>query len=347
MRAAAAAGALRTARRALPLHSRTANVPPRRTSLTKTACTLLIAFCLICLLASCGNANSSSSNTPSPAPSEGAGSTDGPPYEAPEPLTSSFNAANAEGENGAFIDTSSLAQGYVAASAESSSRLKFQVIKDDMSYNYDLPSDGAPIVCPLNMGDGAYTFRVMQNTSGNNYVDLYSTSAEVVMDSEFEPYLRPNAFCSYDDQSASVAKARELAAGAANEGDVLRSVYEWIAENIDYDTDKAAALADATGYVPDPDSTFSQGKGICFDYASLAAAMLRSLGIPCKIITGYVSPDGIYHAWNLVYLNGSWMSAEVIVEPDTWTRIDLTFAAAGGANGYVGDGVTYTDRYTY
>ena len=105
-------------------------------------------------------------------------------------------------------------------------------------------------------------------------------------------------------------------------------------------------MATATGYIPDPDRTYEERTGICFDYASLAAAMLRSLGIPCKIITGYVSPDGIYHAWNMVYIDGEWISVEISVGPDSWTRIDLTFAAAG-AGSTVGDGTDYTDRYVY
>ena len=116
--------------------------------------------------------------------------------------------------------------------------------------------------------------------------------------------------------------------------------------NISYDYDKASELANATGYVPDPDATLASGTGICFDYASLSAAMLRSLGIPCKIVTGYVSPDNLYHAWNLVYLNGGWVSVEFSIDPDTWTRVDLTFAAAG-SGGTVGDGTSYTDRYIY
>ena len=99
--------------------------------------------------------------------------------------------------------------------------------------------------------------------------------------------------------------------------------------------------------MPNPDATLAEGKGICFDYVSLGAAMLRSLGIPTKIVTGYVSPDSIYHAWNLVYLDGSWKSVEVSVDPNTWTRIDLTFAAAGGSGKTVGDAKEYTDRYTY
>ena len=186
----------------------------------------------------------------------------------------------------------------------------------------------------------------MQNTGGSNYVEIAATTVDVSMASEFEPFLRPNVFCSFADDSACVQLARELAADAQNQGDVLRSVYRWIQDNISYDTGKAAELADATGYVPDPDATLESRTGICFDYASLAAAMLRSLGIPCKIITGYVSPDGIYHAWNMVYIDGEWISVEISVGPDSWTRIDLTFAAAG-AGSTVGDGTDYTDRYVY
>ena len=273
-------------------------------------------------------------------------STSGPAFEKPALALTSFNANAAITGHGGSIDISSIDQGYVVAAGESVSRLKFQVSKDDRDYNYDLPNDGTPIFCPLNMGDGGYVFRIMQNTSGNSYVEITNASANVVLASEFEPFLRPNVYCTYDAQSASVAKANELAANAQNDGDVLRNIYNWITDTISYDTAKAEQLANSAGYVPNPDATLAEGKGICFDYVSLGAAMLRSQGIPCKIVTGYVSPDNIYHAWNLVYLEGSWIGVGVNVEANTWTRIDLTFAA-GGAGKYAGDAKEYTDRDTY
>ena len=127
---------------------------------------------------------------------------------------------------------------------------------------------------------------------------------------------------------------------------MVRNIYQWVVDNITYDHDKAAQLASATGYVPDPDATLASGTGICFDYASLGAAMLRSLGIPCQVITGYVSPDDVYHAWNMVYIDGEWVSVEISIKPNSWTRVDLTFAASGAAS-TIGDGTSYTDRYTY
>ena len=306
-------------------------------------CAFAVLACSF-VLAGCGGGGSQGG---SGAACGDAGSTDGPAYEEPASiLPASFDASAAAASAGGSIDVSHTSDGYVAASAVNDARLKFQVICGDGSYNYDLPGDGAPIVCPLNMGDGAYTFRIMQNTSGNNYVEVASASAQVTLASEFEPYLRPNQFCDYDDASACVAQARSLAADAANEGDVVRSVYQWVVANIAYDYDKAAELATVTGYIPDPDRTLEERTGICFDYASLSAAMLRSLGIPCQVVTGYVAPDALYHAWNMVYIDGSWVSVEFSIEPGAWTRMDLTFAAAG-AGDTTGDGTGYTDRYRY
>lgn len=248
--------------------------------------------------------------------------------------------------NSPAIDTSHVADGYVVAHQSSAARLKFQVVKDDVTYNYDLPNDDTPTVFPINMGDGAYQFRIMKNTDGNNYVEADRVEADVVLSSEFAPFLIPNQYCNYDEGSACVAKARELTTGAENQGEAVKRICEFVVENVEYDTDKAAELSTVSGYVPNPDSTLASGKGVCFDYASLGAAMLRSLGIPTKIITGYVSPGDLYHAWIMVYADGSWQAGEFSVNPDVWSRVDLTFAASDSTE-FTGDGTSYTDRFVY
>lgn len=249
-------------------------------------------------------------------------------------------------EEGMEIDTSHMAQGYVVVRESSPSRLKFQVSKGEMVYNYDLPNDGSPTVYPVNMGDGNYLLRIMRNTDGNNYVEIASAEESITLESEYAPFLIPNQFCNYDEQSACVAKARELTAGASNQGEAVRSVCEYIVDNVTYDSDKAKVLTTTTGYVPNPDETLATGKGVCFDYASLGAAMLRSMGFPTKIITGYVSPGDLYHAWIMIYVDGSWKTGEFSVNPDSWSRVDLTFAASGSSE-FTGDGTSYTERYVY
>src|SRR5699024_12562492 len=67
----------------------------------------------------------------------------------------------------------------------SSDLLKFQVVCGETRYNYDLPGDGTPQVFPLQSGDGRYTFRVMQNTTEDKYVEICAVQAEVTLESEF------------------------------------------------------------------------------------------------------------------------------------------------------------------
>ena len=89
-------------------------------------------------------------------------------------------------------------------------------------------------------------------------------------------------------------------------------------------------------------------KGLCFDYASLTASMLRSQGIPTKLIFGYVSPDDVYHAWNMFYTEETgWVQVKFDVDPNDWNRIDLTFSAGGTSEEFIGDGTNYSDVYQY
>ena len=314
-------------------------------AIVRSACAAVLATTLVALGGCSENDAVGKTTNPSGSQSQ----TSGPAYERPELALSPFDQAAAGGENGVSIDASSLAKGYVAVSATASTRLKFQISFEgsETQYYFDLPSDGTPISCPLVQGSGAYTFTVWENTTGQRYSELYSLADQpVTLADEFQPFIRPSVYCDYDASSKSTQLANDLSADAQNEGDVVRGIYDWIVENIAYDEDKAARLADATGYLPNPDSCIADGSGICFDYASLAAAMLRSQGIPCKIITGYVSPDNIYHAWNMVYIDGTWVDAHIDIKQNTWTRIDTTFAAGSGSS-YVGDGIATSTRTDY
>ncbi len=296
-----------------------------------TACFAVLLFVALLGLVGCGNPEGTS----------------GASFSSPKKIEeASFHSSSAAGAHGALIDTSCASKGYIAAKASNSSRLKLQITLGEQTINHDLPNNDTAAIYPLTFGDGDYSIRVMQNTSGSNYVEIYRTQKSVTLESEFEPFLRPNLYCKFSNESAATKKARKLVADAENVGDAVEAICTYVVDNISYDNAKAQKVGKTTGYVPDPDSTLSSGKGICFDYASLGAAMLRSQGIPTKIMTGYVSPDNIYHAWIMVYIDGTWNSAQFSVDQNTWSRVDLTFAASSG-NTLVGDGKDYQDRYTY
>ena len=115
-----------------------------------------------------------------------------------------------------------------------------------------------------------------------------------------------------------------------------------------YDYEKAASVE--SGYLPDLDAVLATKKGICFDYASLMTGMLRSQGIPCKLIVGYAGT--VYHAWISVWSESTgWIDGAVYFDGSSWQRMDPTFAASfknqAEAMEYIGNGQNYTAKYIY
>ena len=106
------------------------------------------------------------------------------------------------------------------------------------------------------------------------------------------------------------------------------------------------------GYLPDLDELYETKKGICYDYASMLAAMLRAVGIPAKLVMGYVAPNNVYHAWNEVYIEGEgWVVKQVHFAGEEWKLMDPTFASAANnsakINRFIGDGSNYSTKYFY
>ena len=94
----------------------------------------------------------------------------------------------------------------------------------------------------------------------------------------------------------------------------------------------------------------ASGKGICFDYAALMAAMLRSQNVPVKLVVGYTG--GAYHAWINVYSEkDGWIEGKVYFDGKEWKLMDPTFASSGKSSdnimAYIGNGSNYTAKYLY
>ncbi|MBQ3859893.1 MAG: transglutaminase domain-containing protein [Clostridia bacterium] len=267
-------------------------------------------------------------------------------YQAPAMQLATFHADKAIGNNGAQLDLSMVSEGVVAAKGSSSNRLKFVIVVNNTSYYYNMKNDGTPSIFPLTFGSATYKFRIMENTTGSKYRELYSNSTWVQLSDQFAPYLRNSDYVPYSADSACVKKAAELAAQAADAVGVVSKVYEYVTANITYDYNKANTVQ--SGYMSNPDSTLSTGTGICFDYAALTAAMLRSQGIPAKMVFGYVGTNGAYHAWNMFYTaETGWVTVSFQAPKDSWSRLDLTFCAGGIDPAYIGNGTNYSDVYYY
>lgn len=76
--------------------------------------------------------------------------------------------------------------------------------------------------------------------------------------------------------------AHQLTENLETDKEKLEAIYKYVVRNISYDYEKVNTIC--CRYNPDADSTLEEGKGICYDYASLTAAMLRSVSIPAKFV---------------------------------------------------------------
>ena len=250
----------------------------------------------------------------------------------------------------AVIDYSNTSDGYVMINftASTTKRLKVKITgPSSVDYTYNLTA-GKMTTFPLSDGNGSYTIKVYENTTGNKYAAVLSLSTSVVLNDEFAPFLRPNQYVNYTASTKAVAKATELCANAPTALDKVGVIYDYVVKNYTYDKEKAATVQ--SGYLPDLDKVMAAKKGICFDYAALMTAMLRSQNVPCKLVVGYAGTA--YHAWiNVWSENTGWVEGVVYFDGTAWQRMDPTFASSGKQSAsimkYIGDGKNYTEKYLY
>lgn len=246
------------------------------------------------------------------------------------------------------LDFSNADQGYFTGQLTGKDKkVNIQVTgPDNVIYNYFLETPDTSAVFPFTAGDGNYIVLAFENVGGDQYVSLFSYSLAVELENEFLPYLYPNQYVSFSGDSQAVKLAAELTADAETDLAALEVIYQYVTEHITYDDHKAATVQ--TGYLPDIDDTLQTGTGICFDYAALTAAMLRSLSIPARLEIGYSSD--VRHAWIDVYIESmGWVENAVEFNGKEWKLMDPTFASAAGSsdaiNDYIGNGDNYTLQY--
>lgn len=244
-------------------------------------------------------------------------------------IPSTPGSAVIQDDNGIVrIDYSNVSQGYLAATLnqDTGKRVKLSIKKENEFNNpYDLETVGLTQYFPLPFGSGTYLISILLNISGDEYAVIKTSYIEVAMEDERLAFLYPNQIVDYTSDSKTIAKAFELCKDDETVLERISSLYNYVVNNIEYDDDKAKDVSDV--YVlPIVDETLKIQKGICFDYAALLTAMLRSQQIPTRLVTGNTSIE--YHAWVEVYLpEKGWINAEVLLKSNKWSRMDPTFAA--------------------
>lgn len=132
-------------------------------------------------------------------------------------------------------------------------------------------------------------------------------------------------------------EVKKITAGCSSEKEKYFAIRDWMCKNISYDylaydimTGRAnpANSKELAAIAVNPEKVYKYKRAVCDGYASLGRLMLLSAGIPCMRISGLglmfhgdfgmensfyswddsmISANRDAHAWNAVYLEGSWM----------------------------------------
>lgn len=246
----------------------------------------------------------------------------------------------------ATIDASNTSEGYIMVNyTGTNAKVKLQITgSNGVTYTYNL--HGGFETFPLSAGSGAYKVGIYENVSGNQYATAMSQTINANITNAFGPYLYPNQYVNFNASSQVVSKAQQLAESCSSDLDVVTKVYNY-ATTIVYDHSKASSIQ--SGYVPNVDAIMQSGTGICLDYASVMASMLRSQNIPTRLEVGYAG--NAYHAWISTYITDiGWVNGVIKFDGTNWSLMDPTFAANSSEatlKNFIGNGSNYKTKYIY
>ncbi len=206
------------------------------------------------------------------------------------------------------VDVTNISEGYfmAAVSSKSKHRMKLRVVKSGETLTYDLNSDGNFEVFPLQLGSGKYEVSLYENVSGKKYSSAGKMTIDVKLKREDGAFLYPNQYVNYTAKTPAIAVANKICAGKG-EKETYALIRKYIIDNYGYDFIRAATIK--AGELPDIDYCYEKKMGVCQDLSALMIAMLRSQGIPARLMIGYA--DKNYHAWTIATIE----SKDVFFDP--------------------------------
>lgn len=112
-------------------------------------------------------------------------------------------------------------------------------------------------------------------------------------------------------------------------------IHDWMVANLAYDDYKAYVLdMSRAKYYDDYSGKYSMWDthvGVCADFATAYAIMLRSVGVPCVCID-----EDDEHVWNVAYIDGQWVEIDVTEDVERYVMTED-----------VQDVITFPDVDTY
>lgn len=226
-----------------------------------------------------------------------------------------------------YTPSSKQVEGYINIQGETSkNKLKLMVLRNNEQLWYDVKLQNGRFEQQLwlNKGIGGYTIYVMVN----EYDRAYSYGPMLVVENtkELNPLLSPDKDIESADKDI-IAKALELTKNCKTDIEKAKAIYQWVADHIEYDYDKYSKHLNGN-YDNQYGAlwTLKTKKGVCYDYATLVAALGRAAGLQSKVVKGIGISQGVrsYHAWNEIYAS----------DQCKWIKLDATFASTTGENNF-------------
>jgi transglutaminase-like putative cysteine protease len=105
------------------------------------------------------------------------------------------------------------------------------------------------------------------------------------------------------------ARAEEIRAGSATPAAAAEAAVGWVHDNLEYQRGSTVVTTTA-------EEVLAAGGGVCQDFAHVALALLRAMGIPAWYVSGYLHPHaepeegeevvGESHAWVAAWTGSVW-----------------------------------------
>jgi transglutaminase-like putative cysteine protease len=152
--------------------------------------------------------------------------------------------------------------------------------------------------------------------------------AEAVID-RFDEVLSPTH---YTPESKRIHRVAERIAKYNDPEQAVVVAAQWVHGELDY-------MPGTTGVHSSGLDALREGKGVCQDFAHLSLILLRSMGIPCRYVSGYLHPkpkagigqtvEGQSHAWLQAWTGGWWN-----YDPTNDTEINEQYISVGVGRDY-------------
>jgi transglutaminase-like putative cysteine protease len=214
------------------------------------------------------------------------------------------------GNKKSVIDDSQVKQGIIIINFTTKSNAYVKITKNNITYDYAVVDGGR---YPLQSGNGTYTIVVGEEANNNKYKVISRKKVKLALKEDSTVFLQSTEMVNWLNEQQVNEKSKELTRKLKTDEEKIRVIYKYVITNFTYDYEKEKKVT--SGYVPDINEIIKAQTGICYDYTIVTAALLRSAGIPTKLLMGYSENSEIYHAWNQVYLK----------DEDKWVIIDTTY----------------------